>query len=216
MSDTVSLIILENDSIRMYPLCGRKQWTIGRSSDNVNADISILSPIVGKLHGQFIQFGSEWFYTDNGSVNGTYYNGKRIKNGINGSITPIILCDGDVLRIDSGNFENPDPRGVLIIFTMHGTDWYWNKYNIVNRRKIIIGCDTRKCDIVTESDKIPQVYFVLKQVKRHMHISICVDDMEILINNKPIEYRNELKEKDVIRVKNKYWIYSRECIIYNT
>lgn len=216
MSDNAALIIFENDRVSTYSLCGRKQWTIGRGSDNVSVDISILSPIVGKLHGQFIQFGSEWFYTDNGSINGTYYNGRRIKNGINGSITPIILSEGDVLRIDSGNFENPDPRGVLMVFTMNGRKSHWNKYIIGNKRKIVVGSDSGKCNIIAESEKVVSKYFTIKSVKRYLQIFTCDGSKEIFINNRPVQSKMELKEKDVIRIDNKYWIYSNNNILYNT
>ena len=215
MSNEATLIILENDNICTYRLCDRKQWSIGRGSDKIGTDISILSPIAGKLHGQFIQFGSDWFYTDNGSINGTYYNGRRIKNGINGSITPIILSEGDVLRIDSGNFDNPDPRGVLMIFTMNVMNGNWNRYDIGKRRKVVIGSDEDMCDIITESDRIASKQFMLKFVKGHMKI-FTYDNREIYVNNESVEYNNELKEKDVIRIGNKYWIYSCNGIIYNT
>ena len=216
MSDNAALIIMENDRIRTYPLCDRKQCTIGRCNDNANPDILISSPIAGRMHGQFIKLGSEWFYTDNGSINGTYYNGSKIKNGINGSITPMILSEGDVLRIDSGNFENPDPRGVLIIFTLHGMDGHWNEYNIGNRRRVTIGNDYEKCDIIIESDNFIQTYFMIKYVKNHFCISMCANNIEIFINNKPIGNMEKLKEKDVIRINNKYWIYAQNSIIYNT
>ncbi len=214
MKGNATLVVLENNSIKNYSLRDKLQWTIGRGRDNV--DIFISSSIVARLHGQLINFDSEWFYTDNGSINGTYHNGRRIKNGINGSITPIILSEGDVLRIDSGNFENPDPRGVLMIFTMNETECNWNCFNIGRKQKIIIGEDKRKCDIIAEGDNITPIYFILKFVKGQMHIFNCADNFEILVNDKKIESGAKLNEKDVIRINNNYWIYSNKCILYNT
>lgn len=62
---------------------------------------------------------------ESGSLNGTYYNGKKIAMNENSEYEAVKLSNGDILRVDSDNLENPEERGVLLIFTTEGIGNQW-------------------------------------------------------------------------------------------
>lgn len=212
--EDVMLVILEDQKIEKHLLHNKTKLLLGRQSTDIIPDIGVKSLIAGRSHGNFIKFGQEWFYTDNGSINGTYHNNKKIKKGINGSITPIILSEGDSLRIDSGNFDNPDPRGVLILVTVGIVDDEWKSYSIKNKRSITIGSDINRCDIVLS--EIGPKHLRIKYKKNNFYLSVCDAKQEVFLNNKKIIEDTLLREKDVIHIQNKFLIYSYGSILYNT
>lgn len=110
------LIVEENSQSKEWVLDEREQWVLGRMVPGNEPDIQSLSPIVSRQHGQFIKVNDQWFYIDLGSLNGTFYNGKKISQGINGKKKPVMLSDGDELRIDTDYVNGTDLRHVIIRF----------------------------------------------------------------------------------------------------
>ena len=110
------LIIEENSQIKEWILDGKEYCVLGRLTPGNEPDIQSDSPIVSRQHGQFIKINDQWFYTDLGSLNGTFYNGKKIKTGMNGKMKPVMLSDGDELRIDTDYINGTDLRHVIIRF----------------------------------------------------------------------------------------------------
>ncbi len=74
----------------------RPMFTVGRHADN---DILLPLEYVSGHHGRLEKRGATWSYTDLGSTNGTFHNGRRLPPN-----QPVVLQDGDVLRIG-------DPHG---------------------------------------------------------------------------------------------------------
>ncbi|MCS7283696.1 MAG: FHA domain-containing protein [Anaerolineae bacterium] len=74
----------------------RPAFTLGRHADN---DIILPMPYVSGHHGRLEQRGPNWFYTDLGSTNGTFHNGRKLPPH-----QAVSLQDGDILRIG-------DPHG---------------------------------------------------------------------------------------------------------
>jgi len=111
----MTLIISEQENIRKFKLEGRTYWTMGRATAQNVPDIPLNSPIVGRQHGKFLLIDGELFYCDLGSVNGTFYNGKKIEAGIGKRICPVMLKSGDILQIDYRDLKRPDFRGVRIL-----------------------------------------------------------------------------------------------------
>lgn len=114
--DIGTIIIMENGKVYSYELSVQTRLTIGRATSQNMPDIPLSSPIVGRKHGEFVYISGQWFYCDNGSRNGTFYNGRKIKAGLNGRVCPVLLQDGDVLRIDYADLNTPDSRGIKITF----------------------------------------------------------------------------------------------------
>lgn len=118
--ETATLVILEGETEKKYDLREKSIWTFGRETQSNHPDLAVESRIVGRQHGEFRSIDGEWFYIDKGSINGTYHNGKKISNGLNGRVRPVILSNGDVLRVDSDDLEHPDRRGVRMTFVTEG------------------------------------------------------------------------------------------------
>ncbi len=86
------LVSIPGQPIWEIPLT-RPLITIGRHPDN---DLVLPLDYVSGHHGRLEQRGTTWVYTDLGSTNGTFINGKRMPSAT--------LQDGDILRIG-------DPHG---------------------------------------------------------------------------------------------------------
>lgn len=81
--------------------------TVGRES---SCDLTLDDPKVSRHHGTFTVKGGRLFYTDNNSTNGSFINGKKIKE------TEILL--GDVIKIGSSEFailEESDFRTINFV-----------------------------------------------------------------------------------------------------
>lgn len=90
-ADTPRLLIsLPGQPGREVPL-GRPVLTIGRHPDN---DLVLPLEYVSGHHGRLEQQRGAWVYTDLGSTNGTFHNGRPVHPH-----QPVPLQDGDVLRI---------------------------------------------------------------------------------------------------------------------
>lgn len=127
------LIVIENGEISTYSLDDKLQWNIGRPSKENNPDIKLYSTTVSRKHGSFKNMDGIWFYLDGNGKNGTVYNKKRIKPGLNGRIKPIMLSDGDVLVFGGGEenaINNKIPRAV---FFNRESDDFWELDDIINR-----------------------------------------------------------------------------------
>lgn len=98
--ETCLVVQAAGESARQVPLSGTTV-TLGRASDN---DIVLPQPYVSLQHGRLELRDESWHYSDLGSTNGTYYNGRRV--------TETQLRTGDVLRIG-------DPHGNSVGLTLH-------------------------------------------------------------------------------------------------
>ena len=67
-------------------------------------DISLSFAIGGRKHGEFLHIGENWYYSNGGSLNGTFLNEEKLT----GNTRSVVLNDGVILRIDSQNLERPD------------------------------------------------------------------------------------------------------------
>lgn len=109
------LIVFERGEVCRIRLDSRARWTLGRETPENTPDIPLRSAIAGRTHGEFVHVGNGWFYCDGGSLNGTFYNGKKLVSGRR--VRPVRLHSGDVLRIDYSDLSTPDSRGVWMLFT---------------------------------------------------------------------------------------------------
>jgi len=77
-----------------YPL-DREVIVIGRGA---KCNISIDDLYMSTQHAQLWQEDEEWYVADMGSTNGTYINGKKMKD------KPLILDDGDTIKVGQVEF----------------------------------------------------------------------------------------------------------------
>lgn len=112
VTDTAQLVITEGDKVRHVGLDSRPRWTLGRETPANTPDIPLHSAIAGRTQGQLIRVGGRWFFCDGGSINGTFYRGKRLGGGRN--IRPVMLESGDILSVGPGGAD----AHIWLLFTM--------------------------------------------------------------------------------------------------
>lgn len=108
------LLIARSGVISSVDISGK--MLIGRSCGQSTADIDIDARFVSRSHGEITENEYGYGYTDLGSTNGTYCNGRRLEPG-----ERVRLGDGDVLHIFSGA---GDGEFVTIVFvTDYPSEW---------------------------------------------------------------------------------------------
>ena len=120
-----NLIVIENGQISTYLLDDKLQWSIGRPSKENKPDIKLYSSTVSRKHGSFRNMDGIWFYVDGNGKNGTVYNKKRIKAGLNGRVKPVMLSDGDILVFGGGDEEVINSATIWTMFSNGDIDELW-------------------------------------------------------------------------------------------
>lgn len=106
-----SLVIIDHDRmIKTVELSG-DSVTIGK-----NADIKINSGIVSRIHGRFTKVMGEYYYNDEGSLNGSELNGVKISAGYRVPSNGYLLGNGDAIRVMVPG-DTTNPENTLIIFS---------------------------------------------------------------------------------------------------
>lgn len=105
------LVITEENKVRCVELDSRPRWTLGRETPINVPDIPLYAAVVGRSQGQLIRVGGRWFFCDGGSINGTFYKGKRLGGSRN--VRPLMLENGDILSVGPGGKAAP----VWLLFT---------------------------------------------------------------------------------------------------
>ena len=120
-----NLIIIENGQLTSYMLDDKNVWEVGRPSKENIPDIKLHSATVSRRHGKFQNLDGEWFYLDYNGKNGTVYNQKHIKPGINGRVRPVMLKDGDRFVFGGGEQQVLNYKTILGLFLtkVYGEDW---------------------------------------------------------------------------------------------
>lgn len=159
-----SLIVLERGFVRNYPLDAKNLWRIGRKNPETENDIELESKIVSRKHGYIQNIDGEWYYVESGSLNGTYYNGKKIAMNENSEYEAVKLSNGDILRVDSDNLENPEERGVLLIFTTEGIGNQWKTITL-RKAETVFGRNA-ECDVTIPLSYISARHMVVRKKKQ--------------------------------------------------
>lgn len=210
-----TLVVLEQEQIQNYDLSLRDRWSLGRATDKSTPDISLKSKIAGRQHGEFFYVEDQLFYSDRGSVNGTFYNGKKISPGLSGRSNPIMINDGDILRIDYDDLSVPDVRGVWMLFVAGEIQGQWTYYSLVGKSEIIIGNDCELCDII-----LPRSYISSQQTKiilqgGNYFVSDCDSIKGTWLNGEKLTRTTKLQNKDYIVICDCLFLFTGNGFIYN-
>lgn len=215
VSSGMTLVILEQGNVQYCKLEGRTHWTMGRSTSESAPDIALHSSIAGRRHGEFLLIDGEVFYCDKGSVNGTFYNEKKITVGIKNRVKPVMLKNGDILRIDYENLSTPDYRGVWILVTSNEMQGEWSFFSLKEYSQIIIGRDETYCNIILPLPYISSQHAKITQVNGNYHLSDCDSREGIWINGKKLCNSIVLKEKDQFAICDCHFIFTGNGLLYN-
>lgn len=209
------LVVLEQGQVRHYELEGKKRWAIGRTVTGNIPDIPLSSSIASRIHGEIALVDNEWFYFDLGSLNGTLYNGAKIKKGMNGRVSPVMLKSGDVLQIDRRNADKADPRGVWMLFSTESIPGEWSYYSLSGRDTTVIGRDASRCDLVQPLAYISAQHTKITCVNGKYYVMDCGSTAGTWLNGKAVNTPVHLKEKDRISLCDCHFIYTGNGLVYN-
>ena len=209
------LIVLEQGSISCYGLDAGIRWSLGREATGNTPDIPLKSPVASRHHGEFVLVDDEWFYFDRGSLNGTLYNGKKIKGGINGRINPIMLANGDVLRIDRSVTSQSDPRGVWMLFSTENIPGEWAYFSLLGRSVVIMGRDAERCGLVQPLPYVSAQHMKFTMREGKCWVADCGSKAGTWLNGRQIEDAVPLREKDWVSIGDCHFVFTGTGLIYN-
>lgn len=209
-----SLVVLEDGAVRSFPLELKKEWTIGRKTPDNIKDIELMSKIASRKHGDIINIDGSWYYIEQGSLNGTYYNGEKLLITEKGVSDAVLLKNGDVLRIDAENLENPEARGVWMMFTTEGIGNQW-KNVLLRKKETHFGRDEELCDITIPLPYISARHMTIVHRDNRYYVMDCDSMAGTFLNNEPVHGEVLLKEKDMIAICDCTMIFTGNRIVYN-
>ena len=213
ISSSANLVVLEDGAVRSYPLNENQIWKIGRKNPESENDIELESKIVSRKHGQIQSVDGEWYYIDNGSLNGTYYNGSKIKANDHGEFDAVKLSNGDILRIDSDSLDYPEERGVFFLFTTEGIGNQWKTVTL-NKKEISFGRNEEN-DITIPLSYVSGKHMVIRRRDNEYFVMDCDSMAGTWLNGEEIHGEAKLKEKDMIAICDCIMILCGNKIIYN-
>lgn len=209
-----NLVILENGNVRSIPLAFGDSWTIGRYIPGNEPNIGLNSTIVSREHGRLEKKNGDWYYVEHGSLNGTYFNGKKIKCERHCESEPVLLQNGDILRIDSTDLDTPEDRGVWMLFSTESIGNQWKTVTL-KKKETSFGRDGEICDIELAQPYISAKHMVVRRKENGFYVMDCDSSSGTWLNGQSIHGEVKLKEKDMISVCDCTIIFTQNKIIYN-
>lgn len=208
------LVVVENGDVKSYPLEMRSLWLIGKSALNIEQDIMLASQLASRRHGCIQNISGEWYYMDMGSLNGTYYNGKRIMPDDNGKFSAIKLNNQDVLRIDSEDLDNPADCGVWMMFSTEGIGKQWETITL-DKEEICIGRDSKLNDIQIPLPYVSGLHMKIIHNGQEYFVMDCNSMAGTWLNGELVKGAMPLREKDKIAFGACFMVFTGDKIILN-
>lgn len=210
-----SLIVLEQDTVRVFELDRQAEWTVGRADPQRSAapDIAFRSAIVSRSHGSLKQVYDEWYYVDDpNNKNGTYLNGLKIDRG-DARRHPKSLSDGDVLRIDSSDLDFARRDGVLMLFTTRPGKGVWTAFTLEGKRELLIGRGA-DCDLVEPLPYVSSRQARITFSRGRYYLSDCESMSGTYLNGERVKGKLPLREKDTISFSDCHILFLGSHLLY--
>lgn len=211
-----SLVVLENGKLQIRKLDQQPEWSIGRFDPSMTKkpDITLHSQIVSRKHGWIRNVRGQWYFIDNPqNCNGTFHNGIIIPKNYNIAKIPAVpLESGDVLRIDYKNLNTPSAHGVLMLFTNALVTGTWVSYPL-SKQSAVIG-RASNCEIIETLPYISSVHAKISYINGNYYLTDCKSVAGTFLNGHRVENSILLREKDVISICDRIYIFSQESLIY--
>lgn len=211
----VTLVILEEGRIRCCGLESRIHWTLGRVAENNSPDIPLRSPIAGRKQGEFLFTDGNWYYCEKGSLNGTFHNGRKIERDLQGVFRPVLLKNGDVLRVDYSDLDTPDSRGVWMLYSTDQLKGRWLYTPLRDHYVTYIGRDPQKCHIVQPMPYISAQHAKIIFQNGRYYVSDCGSSSGTWLNGHLLQEPEALRDKDRISVCDCHFIFTGDGLIFN-
>lgn len=213
--DGSSLIVLEGGAVRTYRLEGRQRWTMGRRTPDAEPDIPVDSVIVSHEQGVFYRERGLWFYYDAGSLNGTWHNNAKVWLGHHAQSRPVLLRNGDVLRVDQKDAARSDPRGVWMYFSDTPVQGVWRYYPLAGQSEVVIGREARWCHIVQPLAYVSARHARIVERGGQYWLSDCGSTAGTWLNGRPVSAPVRLCDKDRISICDCQFLFVSGGLIYN-
>lgn len=210
-----SLIVLENNQIRVFPLDIRPEWRLGRySPDAVNPpDVLFISRIVSREHSCLQNIDGYWYYVDNPrNLNGTYHNGTKLPRATGLTRLPTPLENGDILRIDNTDRPGGSSEGVLMLFTTVPVKGTWVTYPLRDA-VTTIGRD-ESCSITEPLPYLSSQHAKITRLNGGYYLSDCGSRAGTFLNGKPLTSSVLLQEKDHFSICDCNYFFLGDKLLY--
>ena len=185
---------------------GKSFVYFGRDPKN---DIVLDSHLVSMEHGRFVFNGTSWVmedkaaYKDRGSTNGLIYN--------NASIISRPISDGDFIRID--DMVETVFEGVLFVFSTADSANKWNTVPLGQKQELVIGREEH-CDITLPHVSVSKYHAKIIHESNGWYIVDNGSTNGVIVNNRRIQGKEKLHEKDVIAITNSKLIFTSAMLSY--
>lgn len=192
--------------------------TIGREFPGSTCDLRINSSIVSRRHSEIIVDDSSgnYYYIDNNSLNGSFVNGQKLLRYNERGSYAAQLSDGDIIRIDQNNLNNPHADAVLMVFSQtFSLDEKWKTFPIGALPQISIGRDPR-CNLSLTDPMTSAFHATIYRAGGRTFIRDEHSTNGVGVNGVEIQYDTELFNYDVIRLANTTLIFLGDKFVYNS
>ena len=208
-----TLIVLERgEPVRVVEM--NDDMRLGRENAETKNDITLKSSIVSRNHGDFSYIDGTYYYKDNNSLNGTFINGIKLEPFNERGTKSVALHDGDVLRIDRSNLNDPHSLAVEMIFsTSYSSDEKWHRFPLRGKTEITIGRE--KADIELSDFMVSRHHATLRLSGSAWSITDNGSTNGVVVNKEVITTKKQLYPFDVIRIANTTLIFTGKELIYN-
>lgn len=214
---TARLLIV--DSRRVPVVVSLKgSMTLGREYAEATTDIRVNSGIAGRRHGEFFfdAASDSYYYIDNNSTNGTYINGYKLPPFNERGTQPYRLSDGDVIRIDCSELNNPHPQAVLMVFSRsmkHNEKWETFR-NISSHGTVTIGRGSQNT-ICLQDMMASREHALINATPQGLFIYDRGSQNKTIVNGAMLFNPRPLNNLDVIKIANTMLVVIGDDILYN-
>ena len=214
IQSSANLVVLEDGVIRNVPLDLKKEWSFGRAVPGNTPDVQMHSNIVSRQHGRFFLLDGDWYYRDEGSYNGTWFNGEKLKRESDNKSRAVKLKNGDVIRIDSEDLEIPDDRGVWILFSTESLSNQW-KSVYLRKKETVFGRDPEECDVCIPLPYVSARHVIFAKRADKYYVMDCDSMSGTWLNNQKVMGECLLHEKDHVAICDCLMVFTGNYVIYN-
>ncbi len=187
--------------------------TLGREVPGNTPDIAIDSPIVSRKHGEFSTDGTNFYYRDLGSFNGTFINNTYYNEMVNPTVSPVRLQDGDVIRFDSLNSKSSHENAVTVVFsTGYDKRSKWRRAKVLPAGTPIGISDMNLPEI---GENVQYMYAVATPSAFGCTVNNTARIHNLLYRNNPVTGSFQIRNKDVFRIGQNNIFYDNNEFIYN-
>ena len=209
------LIIDKRCQPMVVPLKGN--MTFGRRHSGQLCNILVESSIVGRRHGEFIFDPSQgaYYYVDNNSLNGTFINGVKPEKFNERGTKAIRLNDGDILRVDRTELNQPHPEAVVMIFCLSlRYDERWKMTDIGRYANVTIGRGNNNVIKLTDM-AASRSHAVMRRNGMNWVIFDNGSSNGVGLNGREINGNAAMFDHDVLKIGNTTMVLFGNMLIYN-